>query len=216
MKISVAGGVYHAYNRGVEKRTMFEDEDDYRVFRHYLSSYLCPPVKSEASNLPQGVARVRASYDLHERVRLFAFCLMPNHFHLVLRQKDDLAMREFVRRLASAYVGYFNKKYERIGTLFQGTYRAVLVDSTEQLLHLSRYVHRNPVEILPGLGLQRLDQYPHSSYRDYLGLSHTPWVHPYGVLEHFRPADFGPSETYRQFVESPDAEKALTVAYCLD
>ena len=123
VKNYVAGGVYHAYNRGVEKRTIFVDEEDFRVFHYYLGSYLLPPVVREGWDMPRGIALTHGTYDLHRRIKLLAFCLMPNHFHLLLRQQDELAMREFMKRLANAYVGYFNKKYKRVGSLFQGTYR---------------------------------------------------------------------------------------------
>ena len=218
MKDYLAGGIYHIYNRGVEKRTIFVDSEGYRVFRYYLASYLRPPnpAADQSQRLPRGLVLAGRDYDLYARVVLLAYCLMPNHFHLLVKQTDEDAMAELVRRLSNAYVGYFNKKHRRVGSLFQGTYRAVLVDKTEQLLHLTRYIHRNPAGILHQSGLTSLDRYLHSSYPDYLGIRMTPWVNPAEVLEHFGPARFGPWETYRDFVEEEVDADPQASRYQLD
>ena len=166
IKIYVQEGIYHVYNRGVEKRNIFLDNQDYQVFLYYLKSYLLSPENPIHKKLPVRVRLDFNDFDLHKRIRLMAYCLMPNHFHLMLKQLDEKAMTEFVKRLSNAYVRYFNEKYERIGSLFQGRYKAVSLDKENYFLHLTRYIHRNPQEVLKKFNLTKLEDYPYSSYAD--------------------------------------------------
>ena len=140
IKQYLEGGFYHVYNRGVEKRTIFVDEFDYKMFLSYLKAYLSPPH-------PEQVRPVRAS-NIYEQVQLICFCLMPNHFHLLIRQSTQLGIVSFMRRLTNAYTKYFNERYTRVGPLFQGCYKAALVQEEPYLLHLTRYIHLNPIELL--------------------------------------------------------------------
>jgi len=201
VKNYVAGGVYHVYNRGVEKRTIFTDGEDYRVFLHFLGLYLRPGNQRQQETLPRGLSLAGSDYDLDTRIDLLAYCLMPNHFHLLLLQADERSMSELMRRQSNAYVGYFNKKHGRVGTLFQGRYRAALIDRTELLVHVSRYIHRNPTEVLARSRNARLDQYRYSSYPDYIGIRTTPWLRPSLVLEQFKAKDVDASRSYRDYVE---------------
>ena len=157
VKVYVEHGIYHVYNRGVEKRVIFADTQDYVMFRHYLRAYLLPPDHPGQKKLPISLRRSVKGYDLYKRVELLAYCLMPNHFHLVVRQLDDRGMPEFVKRLSNAYVSYFNRRYDRVGSLFQGPYRAALVDDMKGVLPLSR-AHPSQsagTPVGPGLGSAR-------------------------------------------------------------
>ncbi len=119
---------------------------------------------------------------------------MPNHFHLLIKQLTKEAIIDFMRALANSYVRYFNEKYERVGALFQGAYKGVLVDNEVYLLHLTRYIHLNPLELNPKEVppvdrwhlKEILEKYPYSSYGDYLGRRHTGWVHPEEILAFFK------------------------------
>jgi len=91
---------------------------------------------------------------------------MPNHFHLLLRQIDEEGVSPFIGRLANSYTKYFNTKYEKSGHVFQGPFQATHIDSNEQLLYTSAYVHRNPREIKGWKDKE--DLYPWSSYQDYI------------------------------------------------
>lgn len=122
----VEGGIYHLYNRGVEKRNIFLDEADYSTFQRMVNH----PLKKGLTPL---------------RLDIIAFCLMPNHYHFLVQQHESRAITKFVRSFSSNYVAYFNQKYERVGPLFQGCYHAKMVDKDAGLLHLSRYIHINPV-----------------------------------------------------------------------
>ncbi len=131
----IENGYYHVYNRGVEKREIFIDDRDYRMFLYFLKYYLEPPH-------PDDISQRRRS--LFNQVQLLAFCLMPNHFHLLVKQQSADSITKLLRAISTSYVGYFNRRYKRIGGLFQGKYKAALVESDEYLLHLSRYIHLNP------------------------------------------------------------------------
>jgi putative transposase len=204
IKIYVEDGYYHIYNRGVEKRLIFQDKMDYSVFLAYLSDYLLP---KDVSQLSQKLASVSISPEEKEKVlkllriknfsqeiTLLAYCLMPNHFHLFIKQKSAGSIDKFMRSLCTRYVTYFNRKNERVGALFQGVYKAVLVTNEGQYLHLSRYIHKQSLS-LQGESLQGLSL---SSYPEYIGTRNTLWVHPQEILSFFSKTN--PSFSYERFV----------------
>ena len=123
---------------------------------------------------------------------------MPNHFHFLLRQKNKESLQGFMRALMTRYSMYFNKRYERVGSLFQGRYKAVLVNEEPYLLHLSRYIHLNPLEYTPNI------EKAYSSYSDYIGKRKTLWLKPGVILSFFNSKvliDFKKVNSYRDFVE---------------
>ena len=211
VKVYVQDGLYHVYNRGVEKRAIFVDTQDYVMFRHYLRAYLLPPDHPSQGKLPPSLQRIQQKYDLYKRVELLAYCLMPNHFHLVVRQTDEKGMAEFVRRMSNAYVAYFNRRYDRVGSLFQGPYKAALIADSELFLPLTRYVHRNPLELLRGKGLNLLEEYPYSSYAEYLGRRQTDWLRSQVIMTIFPEArrEMPGIETYQQYVEDESFDELL-------
>lgn len=204
-KIYVDGGYYHVYNRGVEKRNIFTDEQDHKVFLGYIKEYLTPPPDPKSlktkftvqDQVFKGVPRQPKNY--HKRVELVAFCLMPNHFHLLVKQQDSKSVQQFMHSLLLRYSMYFNKKHDRVGRLYQGRYKAVLVTEDKYLLHLSRYIHLNPLKYSNDLVSA------FSSYSDYLGLTKTPWIKPNLILNLFNTTtipEITKTTTYRNFVES--------------
>jgi putative transposase len=215
IKIYVEDGYYHIYNRGVEKRVIFKDEQDYKVFLNYLKEYLSKPSeKSEMLKICftlqgqtfKGIERVPKNY--FEKIELVAYCLMPNHFHLLIRQNDTDSIKEFMRSLTTRYSMYFNKKYNRNGSLFQGRYRGILITDEPYLLHLSRYIHLNPVEFTDDLTSA------YSSYADYLGLRHTRWIKPDIILDQFNNKvgiEFKKINNYKDFVEKYQQEDNLVL-----
>lgn len=154
-----AEAYYHVYNRGVEKRNIFLDDQDYAVFLGLLKRYLDeePAIGSQS----------RQCEWLGDDVEIVAFCLMPNHFHLLLYQIQIDAVTKLLRAVCSSYVSYFNKKYDRVGSLFQGVFRAIRVVDCGYLIHLTRYIHRNPFKYI---------EWEWSSLDYWLGNKSTPWV----------------------------------------
>ena len=146
IKIYAADCYYHVYNRGVEKREIFLDEQDYSMFLHLLKLYLSPKELEEPLTR-RDLVRARLAQSVGDEVKLVAFCLMPNHFHLLLKQSTKTGMIKLMRKLSTTYAMYFNDRYNRVGTLFQGPYKAIAIDTEPYLLHLSRYIHLNPIEL---------------------------------------------------------------------
>lgn len=156
-----ANSYYHVYNRGVEKRTLFIDDQDYAIFLSLLKRYL--------DTIPEESDRGKIYKSLSSSVELIAFCLMSNHFHLLLYQIDVGSVAELMRAVCSSYVAYFNKKYDRVGTLFQGKFRAVFITSDDHLQYLSRYIHRNPTDYM---------NYKWSSLNYWTGDRNASWIRP--------------------------------------
>lgn len=154
---------YHVFNRGVEKRTIFLDEQDYRIFLYYLSIYSLPldKVVLKYPNLPLRLQ----SKNLHDEINIISYCLMPNHFHLLLQQLTVDGVSKLLKQLTNAYTFYFNQKYQRVGGLVQGSFKAALIETDDILLHISRYIHLNPLmaEIV-----DNLNTYEWSSYREFI------------------------------------------------
>ena len=163
----VTGEIYHIFNRGVEKRSVFLDEIDYRRFYKTLVYYRRANVPTRFSFRSRKLLNVESKDD-KQLIELLCFTLMPSHFHLLLRQLSDGGIANYVGRLTNSYTRYFNTKHKRVGHLFQGPYKAVIVETDEQLLHLSRYIHLNP---LVGGVVSSLKSYRRSSYPEYLGCS---------------------------------------------
>ena len=132
---------YHLYNRGVEKRTIFLDAEDYGHFFRLL--YICNSSKSIS------LREVGRNFERGEPVvAIGLFCLMPNHFHLLAKQKIENGISAFMKKLLTAYSMYFNKKYKRSGHLFEGVFRSKHMSSGRQLKYLYAYIHLNPAKLI--------------------------------------------------------------------
>lgn len=191
-------GYYHIYNRGTEKRKIFLDKQDYNVFISYLKEYLLP--KNEQKLLErlsdpditrqerERILRFLRLNNFCDEILLHAYCLMSNHFHFFIKQKSAGTIDKFMNSLGTRYTMYFNKKYKRVGSLYQGVYKAVLIKSDGQFLHLTRYIH---AQALP---------YQPSSYKNYLQNDKSDWIHPEDILKYFSTKN--PRLSYRSFVEA--------------
>jgi len=170
---------YHVYNRGNNKSVIFLSAADHKRFQKLL--YVCNSAKPVVFKTIQGLP-----LDKIERgetlVDIGAYCLMPNHFHLLLREKTDGGISQFVEKLSTGYSMYFNKKSNRTGALFEGRFKAKHVDSDEYLKYLFAYIHLNPVKIIDPKWKENgiedhiaakefLATYLYSSYADYTGQS---------------------------------------------
>lgn len=191
IKEFTAGEYYHLYNRGVEKREIFLDDQDYTVFLGLLKKYLVGEVDKTTN--------YHKFNNLTDQVKLLAYCLMPNHFHLMVYQSTDDGITKLMRRVMTGYVMYFNNKYNRVGSLFQGRYKASHINADAYLHHISRYIHMNPEDF---------QSWPYSSLDHYLGKQKTPsWVDPKPVMELF-----DSTEDYKKFVNDYiDSKNELSV-----
>ncbi len=156
---------YHIFNRGIEKRQIFMNDHDRTRFVHGL--YFFNDI-SPSENLRRLTEVKLPSMDAREvLVEIHAFCLMDNHYHLLLRDVSEQGgqISEFMRKVGTGYTNYFNLKHERVGSLFQGTYKAVPVLEEEHLHYLLHYIHLNPV--IDG-SLTSNNRYRWSSYESYV------------------------------------------------
>jgi putative transposase len=189
--------MYHVYNRGVDKRIIFKDERDYAVFLSFLKyALLSDDEIKQVSLVDKNSISDSARFNLRreglaDKLELVSFCLMPNHFHLLLYQYDQEAITKLMRSIGTGYSMYFNKRYGRTGTLFQGVYKASRINSEGFWQHISRYIHLNPVD----LGVD-YETYTYSSYRNYIGTAKTDWLKPELVL-----GGFSKKSEYKKFVK---------------
>ena len=174
---------YHVYNRGVDKRTIFRDATDYRRFLELL--YLSNSTHSINIRDIRKVFDIVYVYDRDQQyVHIGAYCLMPNHFHILLTPLRENGVQNFMQKLSTGYSMYFNKRYERTGTLCESKFKAQHADSDEYLKYLFSYIHLNPAKLIephwkdPGvfdLGKLKtyVEGYEYSSLRDYLEVYRT-------------------------------------------
>ena len=151
---------YHIYNRGYQKSKIFFISKDYSKFKWYLQRCIDPNLKM----LPNGLIN---THNISDKVDLIAYCLMPNHFHFLFKLNEKSGITEVLRSVLSSYSLYVNKRHERNGTLFHGKPRGCLIGNEAYLLHLTRYIHLNPLPFLEG---DKLSDFPHSSYKKYIGV----------------------------------------------
>jgi putative transposase len=162
---------YHIYNRGAGKQPIFFHSANYEHLLHLVKRYS-----------PQYGAKI------------IAYCLMPNHYHLLLRQETDQPLSKFINVLFNAYVQAVNQEQGRSGTLFEGRFRHVCIDRYEYLIHLCRYIHNNPRKA--GL-VSKLEDWPYSNYLDWIGLRNGI-LKDDAFIEQYFP---GTRDAYRQFVD---------------
>jgi len=201
-KIEFANGeYYHIYNRGVDKREVFLDEDDYLRFLTSMREFnRVDPIGSlyekyltaERRGLsPQKGDSVPT--EIIPLVEIIVYCLNPNHYHIILRQVSEGGVSKFMLKLSSGYSSYFNKKNKRSGSLFQGRFKAVHIDSNEYLLYLSAYVNKNNFIH----GYNKNDNWTYSSLPDYLSERNGKLINKKIIL-----GQFGSIDEYEEFLES--------------
>jgi putative transposase len=174
------GQICHICNRGVEKRIIFSCDSDKSRFINGLYFYNDRAETTNITRLFEVGLRTKDKDKRDKLVEIIGFVLMPNHYHLIVKQIQENGITEFMRKLGTGYTNYFNIKNKRVGPLFQGKYKIVIPENDQQLRYLPHYVHLNPVEIFnPGWKdngiidinktLSDLSSYKWSSYLNYLG-----------------------------------------------
>jgi len=219
----VEGEIYHIYNRGVEKRDIFLNENDYLRFIYNLL------VLNKTDSPPRNTDRIlqrkemlttlcKAGPCTGELVEILVFELMPKHFHLMLRQLADGGITKFLQKLGTAYTMYFNTKYDRVGPLFQGRFKSVLVEKDAHFLYLPHYIHFNSLDLMPAVSasdtvqgrtvqgpalhscgekMKFLENYKWSSFPDYIGKRNFPSV----TKRDFILDNFGGEKGYKKAVK---------------
>lgn len=221
-RILAEGEIYHVYNRGADKRKIFIDDKDRLRFVHDLFEFNDEKNVVNAgycfSKNPVKVAGI-GKYNSHlveDRdprkilVDVLVFVIMPNHFHLLLRQKKKDGITRFMRKLGAGYALYFNERYRRSGVLFQGRFKSVRISKNHHLVHIPYYIHANPLDLREEKDVDEmkfLNSYRWSSHIDYCGWRNFPSVTQRSFLLDF----FGGEESYRQQVKKWLEKKARNV-----
>lgn len=184
IRFDLDGAYYHVYNRGVNKSIIFICDEDKDFFLALLDRYLSAPASPYSTKV-----------NFNGKLAIVAYCIMDNHFHLLIRQHDQGALKNFMRALANSYIRYFNERYHRRGPLFESRYKACLIENTSYLEHLSRYIHLNPAD---------WRDFRYSSINQYLKKTPSPeWLQPQPILELFTS-----SVAYSNFIEDYADHKA--------
>ncbi len=175
------GSYYHIYNKGVEGRVIFNDQEDYLTFVGYLREYLSPAPKKEDTKKVFTVNGRTYKGTPHQpknyfgKVELIAYSLVSDHFHLILNQMAKDSQSNLLRSLCTRYSMYFNKKYKRTGSLFDGPYKSAEVDESTELLPLSRHIHDQNLQ-------SKISTHEFSSYPEYVGKRKSSWVKTQFIL----------------------------------
>lgn len=177
----------HVYVRGHSKHKIFLDEQDYLMFLKLLQRYL----SAEEARDPYGVPYP----NFYNKLELLAYCLMPNHVHMLVYQRQPQAMAGLMRSVLISYSRYFNKRYKRSGALFESRYKASLISSEAYLDHISRYIHLNPRD---------WRDYEYSSLPYYLQRTEESWIRPKRIIE-----SFSSPEEYLEFVSDYVEQKKM-------
>lgn len=175
----VSSEYYHIYSRGNSKQKIFHDNEDY--FRFMSLLYACNSINNFRIFT---LAKEKSPYDFERGKRIVsigAYVLMPNHFHILITQLENSGVSKFMQKVLTAYVMYYNKKYQRTGGLFEGKFKSEHAKDDRYLKYLFSYIHLNPIKLIQknwrevGIKnkkeiLEYLENYKYSSYLDYLGI----------------------------------------------
>ena len=203
---------YHIFGRGTNKENIFIDDRDRARFIFLITHFQSPTKIYNVSWYTNAFLKNGTFSTKEEKVKeilkkrsikLIAFVLMSNHFHLLVQNLEDGITSAYMHRVLTAYSKYFNAKYNKKGHVFEGPFKAVHVKNNNQLLHLSAYIHKNPKEIKTWG--KNYDKYPYSSYQDYIGLNRWgSFLATEIVLKQFKD-----QAKYRDFVTESTAKEEL-------
>ena|ERR1700757_401865 len=168
LKIDIPNSYYHIYARGASRQKIFPEPEDNYVFLELFRRYLSSEEIRDSAGMPYA--------KLYDDIELLCYCLMSNHFHLLVYQINAGAMQRLMRGVMTAYSRYFNKKYRRSGSLFESRYKASRISSEEYLMHISRYIHLNP---------SKWQTHPYSSIHHYSGQQADDWLKSVRILDLF-------------------------------
>lgn len=187
---------YHIYNRGVDKRKVFLDAKDYERFLLSIKEFnVIEPIGSIFENSFRKKDRTANAlgHPMSKLVEVICYCLNPNHFHFIIKQKSEKGIEKFMQKLGNGYTKYFNLKYQRNGVLFQGRYKAIHISSNEYLLYLSAYVNRN--NFIHGYSSD--GRWPYTSYLDYINKKNGGLCNKEVILDQFKNTN-----DYKKFVHA--------------
>jgi len=186
----ITNHLYHIFNRGVNKGEIFFSEEDYKRFFDTAVHYKTKASKFSEKDLKND--KNDTGSEIGSKVQIVAYCLMPNHFHFLIKQLVDSGLTWYMQHLSNSYAHYIHVKYQRVGPLFEGRFKNILIESDEQLIHVSRYIHLNPVA--SGSVVKPKD-YRWSSYLSFVSDYKDEFCDSRPVLENFKS-----EQDYERFV----------------
>ena len=205
--------LYHVLNRGVDKKNIFVDDFDHLRFIHDLFEFNDENPVADSRYAFQSKVVVRRAVEVERKprkllVHIHSFCLMPNHYHLLLSPAVEGGITKFMKKVNMGYARYFNERYDRQGALFEGRYKSVPVTAHAHFVHLPYYIHLNPLDMFDygwreravhnhADAMRYLEHYRWSSHLDYMGKKNFPSVTQRGLLLEF----FGGQEGYAQALD---------------
>ncbi len=196
LKEQVPESYYHVYARGINKQKLFIEDADYKYFFKLLERYL---------SKVQVISKTGDIYpNFTNKIEILVYCLMSNHFHLLIYQTDVPYLEKFMRSLMTNYSRYYNLKYKRSGSVFESRYKAVRIDEEAYLQHITRYIHLNP---------KLWERYKYSSLRHYKDGDEPYWLNTTKILDMFTSRG-----KYIEFVADYENEHAILsiIKYGLD
>ncbi|MCM8764002.1 MAG: transposase [Candidatus Omnitrophica bacterium] len=186
---------YHIFTRSIAEYRIFNSEEEYVRMRMVMEYYKTKrPLKFSHYLLFCNNSDQKESKEEEKRVEIIAYCIMPTHIHLVLKQIKDKGISTFMSNILNSYTHYFNITHKRKGPLWESRFKHLLIDSDEYLLHLTRYIHLNPV--IAGL-VEKPELWEFSSYKEYIGVRQNG-----DNLCNFKEVLEISSNSYKEFVES--------------
>lgn len=193
--ILAVGECYHIFNRSIANEPIFLGSKDYLRFLHLVDYYRFkkPPIRFSHYNRLEKELRGEFINKLHttgkKLVEIYAFSFMPNHYHLLLKQLEERGISDFVRNLQNSYAKFINTKYDRVGSLFQEMFKASRIQSEEQLIHVLRYIHLNPLTDFVIKDIKELATYPWTSFSNFIKPKKESFLEVNFVLKFFQSRD---------------------------
>lgn len=204
----VSGQMYHIFNKGIDGRVTFCDDDDFQRFVQTLRYYIfvSPPMRLSRYLRLGTLFKQKLDTGVwgEKLVTIICYCVMPNHFHMVLKQEADNGISKYIGLVLNSYTRYFNTKNKRVGQLFLDQFKNVLIDNDNQLLHVVRYVFLNPYSSGLLKKIEEIEKYKYSSFQGILS-----GYDPTCKAENFS-SHFGSKNSLRKFVlDNSDYQKSL-------
>ncbi len=197
----INGEIYHIFNRSIDRLPIFKNSKECNLFFEAMKFYLQakPPTKFSIYRKSRNSFPISQSDQL---VSIINYCLMPNHFHITLRQEKEEGIRQFMHKISNSFAHYFSIKHKRKGHLFEDKFKAIRVEDDDQLIHLSRYIHLNPVTSYLA---KNPEDYPYSSYKIYIGEEKSDFIKTSYIL-----TNFSSMKSYKKFVmDQKDYQRKL-------
>jgi len=226
LKTFEVGKIYHIYNRSLDEREVFGGGDEYELMERLLKQYLTEYVPAEDGRFKgEKPYRIRHKQEmvLKGKVDLVAYCLMPDHIHLLLAERESGAITRLLRRILTYYSMEYNRKRKRRGPVFLGTFKAAAVEGDELLKAVSRLIHLNPVvksirrfALVETIAGSRLDEYRYSSYQDYVSGQKRDFVNSEPILNLFGGDNKESRQAYRNYVEKTQEKLEKTEELMMD